>query len=111
MLEAILPEPPVAPVHIDWVPDLGEWKTAWDHIHFQGFLGTAMAMQVTWQGCDSALAAPLVLDLARLAGLALDRGDAGPLAALGFFFKDPVASDEHRFAQQVDALHEWVARP
>ena len=34
-------------------------------------------MQFTWEGCDSALAAPLLLDLARLAALALERGEAG----------------------------------
>lgn len=110
-LDEILDNPVTAPVHIDCVPDLGEWKTAWDHVHFEGFLGTGMTMQVTWQGCDSALAAPLILDLARLAGYALERGDAGPLAALGFYFKDPVASDEHRFSRQVDALRAWVQGP
>ena len=45
--------------------DLGDWKTAWDHVTFDGFLGTRMTLQFTWQGCDSALAAPLVIDLAR----------------------------------------------
>ena len=38
--------------------------------HFEGFLGTRMRMEFTWQGCDSALAAPLVLDLARLTAAA-----------------------------------------
>lgn len=107
-LEAILPDPVSAPVHIDHVPDLGEWKTAWNHIHFEGFLGTGMQLQFTWQGCDSALAAPLVLDLVRLTALALQRGDAGPLPQLGFFFKDPVASDEHRLGEQYRALQDWV---
>ena len=53
---------------------MGDWKTAWDHIHFQGFLGTKMILQFTWQGCDSLLAAPLVIDLARLADLEKQRG-------------------------------------
>ena len=26
-------------ISIEYVPDLGDWKTAWDHIHFAGFLG------------------------------------------------------------------------
>ena len=43
---------------------MGEWKTAWDHIVFEGFLGIRMKLQFTWEGCDSALAAPLLLDLA-----------------------------------------------
>jgi myo-inositol-1-phosphate synthase len=94
--------------HIDHVPDLGEWKTAWDHISFEGFLGTRMTLQFTWQGCDSALAAPLVLDLARLMGLALRRGEAGPQSQLGFFFKDPVTATEHGLTAQYERLRDWA---
>ncbi|MGH8867701.1 MAG: inositol-3-phosphate synthase [Actinomycetes bacterium] len=96
-------------VHIDYVPDLGEWKTAWDHITFEGFLGVRMTMQFTWQGCDSALAAPLVLDLARLVARADEAGLAGPLAPLAFFFKDPVATTEHALAAQYDTLVRWAS--
>lgn len=96
-------------VHIDYLPDLGQWKTAWDHIRFRGFLGVAMTMQFTWQGCDSALAAPLVLDLARFTARAQQAGRAGPLAELGFFFKDPVGTGEHRLAAQFDQLRRWAA--
>jgi myo-inositol-1-phosphate synthase len=101
--------PVAGAVHIDFVPDLGDWKTAWDHIRFRGFLGVAMTMQFVWQGCDSALAAPLVLDLARFTARAQQAGRAGPLPALGFFFKDPVGSDEHRLSVQFDALRRWAA--
>jgi myo-inositol-1-phosphate synthase len=80
---------PQGEVHIDDVPALGDWKTAWDHIAFDGFLGTRMILQTTWQGCDSALAAPLVLDLARLVARAHEAGLSGPLTELGFYFKDP----------------------
>ncbi|MCX4553893.1 MULTISPECIES: inositol-3-phosphate synthase [unclassified Streptomyces] len=80
---------PEGEVHIDDVPVLGDWKTAWDHIAFDGFLGTRMVLQTIWQGCDSALAAPLVLDLARLVARAHEAGLSGPLPALGFYFKDP----------------------
>ncbi|WP_062357185.1 inositol-3-phosphate synthase [Herbidospora yilanensis] len=97
-------------VHIDYVPDLGDWKTAWDHILFEGFLGVRMTMQFTWQGCDSALAAPLVLDLARFTSWAHAQGESGALTSLGFFFKDPVGTDEHRLLAQYDALREWAAR-
>lgn len=107
-LEAMLGHPVDGPVHIDNIADLGDWKTAWDHLTFSGFLGTRMSMQFTWQGCDSALAAPLVIDLARLADLALRRGEVGPLPALGFFFKDPVGSDEHRLFEQQRVLTEWA---
>lgn len=84
-----LGELPEGDLHIDNVTALGDWKTAWDHIVFDGFLGTRMVLQTIWQGCDSALAAPLVLDLARLLSRAQQIGRAGPVAGLGFFFKDP----------------------
>ena len=99
-----------APLHIDYVPDLGEWKTAWDHVSFEGFLGVRMSMQFTWQGCDSALAAPLVLDLARLIARARELGDAGPVPAFGFFFKDPVGGAEPGLAAQYAALQSWADR-
>jgi myo-inositol-1-phosphate synthase len=95
-------------VHIHEVPDLGEWKTAWDHIGFEGFLGARMTLQFVWQGCDSALAAPLVLDLARFTALAHRSGVGGPVPELGFFFKDPVASAEHDLNRQFDELVTWA---
>jgi myo-inositol-1-phosphate synthase len=95
------------PMHIDQVEELGEWKTAWDHVLFDGFLGTRMTLQLTWQGCDSSLAAPLVLDLARLTAAAHAAGRSGALAELGFFFKDPVGGVEHRLAEQWRDLLEW----
>lgn len=97
-------------LHIDYVPDLGDWKTAWDHVLFEGFLGVRMTMQFTWQGCDSALAAPLVLDLARFTARAHEAGESGPLVPLAFFFKDPVGTDEHRLPAQYDALRAWAQR-
>lgn len=106
-LEAILGHPVPGPMHIDYVEDLGDWKTAWDHVRFDGFLGTRMTMQFTWEGCDSTLAAPLVLDLARLTARAAAVGETGPLAALGFFFKSPMGSQEHRLATQWDDLLAW----
>jgi myo-inositol-1-phosphate synthase len=108
-VEAVLGYPVEGPVRIDHVADLGDWKTAWDHVTFEGFLGTRMRMQVTWEGCDSALAAPLVLDLARLVARAHEVGLAGPLGELGFFFKDPVGSTEHALAAQWQTLTRWCA--
>jgi myo-inositol-1-phosphate synthase len=98
-----------APLHIDNVPDIGEQKIAWDHVSFEGFLGTRMSMQFTWTGYDSSLAAPLVLDLARFTAAAHAAGKSGPLDALGFFFKDPVGTDEHRLSAQAKALEQWAA--
>lgn len=95
---------PEGEVHIDDVPALGDWKTAWDHIAFDGFLGTRMVLQTIWQGCDSALAAPLVLDLARLTSRAHEAGLSGPLSELGFYFKDPVGQGPSALGEQYEAL-------
>lgn len=97
-----------APVRIDHVADFGEWKTAWDHVAFEGFLGVRMRLQFTWEGCDSALAAPLLLDLARLGALALERREAGVVPELAFFFKDPMGTDEHALERQYELLQRWV---
>ncbi|MEU5108124.1 MULTISPECIES: inositol-3-phosphate synthase [unclassified Streptomyces] len=95
---------PEGEVHIDDVPALGDWKTAWDHVAFDGFLGTRMVLQTIWQGCDSALAAPLVLDLARLVARAHETGLRGPLAELAFFFKDPVGRAPSALGEQYAEL-------
>lgn len=96
------------PLHIDDVPDLGEWKTAWDHVSFEGFLGARMTLQFTWAGCDSALAAPLVLDLARLVARAHEAGRSGPQEELAFFFKDPVGAGSPSVEAQYARLVEWA---
>lgn len=95
-------------VRIDYVPSLEDWKQAYDFIHFEGFLGARMQMHFLWQGCDSALAAPLVLDLVRLADLAHRRGEVGTLPHLACFFKSPVDVDVQDFAAQMALLHRYV---
>ncbi|MFG2007892.1 inositol-3-phosphate synthase [Micromonospora sp. NPDC048868] len=91
---------PQGGTRIEYVEALGDFKTAWDLITFAGFLGTGMRMEFTWHGCDSALAAPLVLDLARLTAAAHAAGHAGPLTDLAFFFKDPLGTPTHSLADQ-----------
>lgn len=110
VLDAILGYAPHADVAIEFVPSLGNWKTAWDYIHFRGFLGTKMSVQFVWQGCDSILAAPLVLDLVRLTELAHRKGEAGPMAHLACFFKDPMGVSTHAFVEQFHVLLDYVAR-
>jgi myo-inositol-1-phosphate synthase len=95
-------------VTIEYIESMDDWKTAWNHVHFQGFLGTKMVLQFIWQGCDSLLAAPLVLDLARLALLAQRRGETGVLTHLGCFFKNPMGVSEHDFFRQFGRLEEYV---
>ncbi|HLT84269.1 MAG TPA: inositol-3-phosphate synthase [Phototrophicaceae bacterium] len=106
-LDAMLGYHVDGPMHIDYVEDFGDWKTAWDNVHFEGFLGTRMTMQFTWEGCDSALAAPLVIDLVRLTARAHERGENGVLGPLAFFFKDPLGSLDHTLAGQWRALTRW----
>lgn len=98
------------PLHIDNVPDLGEIKTAWDHVHASGFLGSRVVLQTIWTAYDSTLAAPLIIDLVRLLALAHAAGEAGPVAALSPFFKDPWGSDTHGFADQRAELLAWAHR-
>jgi myo-inositol-1-phosphate synthase len=99
---------PQTHVSIEYVESLDDWKTAWDHVHFRGFLDTKMALQFTWQGCDSLLAAPLVIDLARLTLLAQRRGETGVLTHLASFFKSPMGVAEHDFFKQFAMLEAYV---
>jgi myo-inositol-1-phosphate synthase len=109
LLGQILGYDPQSLVSIEYIRSMGDWKTAWDHIHFRGFLGTPMAMQFTWQGCDSLLAAPLVLDLVRLVELSQRRGETGVLSHLGSFFKQPLGLTDASFPRQVELLERWAA--
>lgn len=95
---------PTTKVGIEYVPSLDDWKVAWDYIHFRGFLGTKMSLQFSWCGSDSVLAAPLIIDLARLAALEHQRGASGPMRHLGFFFKDPIGVSAHDLAAQWSSL-------
>jgi myo-inositol-1-phosphate synthase len=110
VLQKILGYAAHSKVHIHYVPSLGDQKTAWDFIHFQGFLGAKMSLQFTWQGYDSILAAPLVLDLARLADLAKRHGEAGLMPQLASFFKSPLGVDEYRHAAQYEMLLDYAAK-
>jgi myo-inositol-1-phosphate synthase len=105
----ILGYEPQTLISIEHVASLGDWKTAWDHIHFRGFLNTPMTLQFTWQGCDSLLAAPLVIDLARFTALARQRGETGPLSFLASFFKSPLGDAPAAFADQYRLLETWTA--
>jgi myo-inositol-1-phosphate synthase len=108
LLGEILGYAPQSHISIEHIASLGDWKTAWDHVHFRGFLGTPMTMQLTWQGCDSILAAPLVLDLVRLTTAARQRGVTGTLGFLSSYFKSPMGTSTHSFADQFRELWSWV---
>jgi myo-inositol-1-phosphate synthase len=109
VLPAILGYSPHTTVRISYVPSLEDQKTAWDFIHFRGFLGAKMSLQFIWQGYDSILAAPLVLDMVRLAVLAKRRGEAGLMPQLAPFFKSPLGVDKHAFADQMQMLADYAS--
>lgn len=100
VLRDVLGYQPQGTSRIEYVEEIGDFKTAWDLITFDGFLGTGMRVEFTWHGCDSALAAPLVLDLARLTAAAHRAGRHGPLPELAFFFKDPLGTAPSALTEQ-----------
>ncbi|MCK5436474.1 MAG: inositol-3-phosphate synthase [Desulfobulbaceae bacterium] len=110
VLPKILGYEPHSRVHINYVPSLGDQKTAWDFIHFQGFMGAKMSLQFVWQGYDSMLAAPLILDMTRLAVLARKRGEIGLMPQLACFFKNPIGVEEHSLSCQQKMLLEYAKK-
>ena len=97
-------------VRIDYYPPRGDAKEAWDCVDFEGWLRTPMSMRINWQGKDSILAAPLLLDLVPLADLAQRRGESGPLAHLAMFFKEPYGTAERDFFRQLAMFEAYVER-
>ncbi|MEZ6194901.1 MAG: inositol-3-phosphate synthase [Planctomycetota bacterium] len=109
VLNRILGYPLHTHVAIDYVPSLSDLKTAWDFIHFRGFLDYKMSLQFTWQGCDAILAAPIVLDMVRLADYAHRSGEEGLMTQLACFFKRPLGVDEHDLHFQFHHLMDYLA--
>ncbi len=98
-------------VDIRYYRPRGDDKEAWDNIDIRGFLGRKMQIKVNFLCKDSILAAPLVLEIARVLDLARQRGDAGPQEQLSLFFKAPMTADghapEHAFPTQERMLAKW----
>ena len=109
LLEEMLGYAPQTLVTIEHIHSMADWKTAWDHIHFRGFLNTPMMLQFTWQGCDSLLASPLVLDLIRFSLVARERGETGAMTFLSSFFKSPIGAETQEFSDQMRMLESWAA--
>ncbi len=111
VLRQILPSTEMhTKVGIDYVPSLADWKTAWDFIHFEGFLGARMSLQFTWSGSDSSLAAPLILDLARLADFAAENRESGVMGHTACFFKAPLGGGSHDLHDQYTRLRDYAIR-
>ena len=101
-------------VDIRYYKPRGDNKEAWDNIDLIGFLGQKMQIKVNFLCRDSILAAPLVIEIARVLDLARERGEGGIQEQLGLFFKAPMTPagkrEEHSFPVQERNLLEWLAR-
>ena len=101
-------------VRIDYYPPRGDSKEAWDNIDLVGFMGARMQLKVNFLCGDSILAAPLVIELARLSDLAKRRGTSGVQEHLGMFFKAPMTRGratvpEHALHKQEEDLLRWLS--
>jgi myo-inositol-1-phosphate synthase len=98
---------PCHKVHIDYYPPRGDAKEAWDVIDFQGMFGLPMSIRLNFQGRDSILAAPLILDLSRWMAVLKSAGRSGLIPELGFYFKKPLGKNPPlNFQDQVHGLWE-----
>ncbi len=100
-------------VDIRYYKPRGDNKEAWDNIDLVGFLGQKMQIKVNFLCRDSILAAPLVIEIARVLDLARSRGQGGIQEQLGLFFKAPMTAAgrrvEHSFPAQERVLLDWLA--
>ena len=90
----------------------GDDKEAWDNIDISGFLGRKMQLKLNFLCKDSVLAAPLVVEIARVLDLAAQRGEGGVQEQMGLFFKAPQTVGQveavHGFNEQQEALDRWL---
>lgn len=94
-------------IRIEFYPPRGDSKEAWDTIDFQGWLGERMSMKIVWEGKDSILAAPLIVDLVRLVELAYRKKKGGILKEMGLFFKSPYGSITSDVFEQYQCLVDY----
>jgi myo-inositol-1-phosphate synthase len=101
-------------VDIRYYRPRGDDKEAWDNIDVTGFLGQRMQVKVNFLCKDSILAAPLVIEIARVMDLARKRGEGGVQEQLSLFFKAPMVRNghgpEHAFHKQEVMLLDWLNR-
>jgi len=99
-------------VHIHYYKPRGDSKEAWDNIDIVGFAGIPMQMKINFLCQDSALAAPLVIDLVRLVDVSKRAGDFGIQRQLSMFFKSPFHGEGeepvHDLFKQEQLLLTWA---
>lgn len=77
-------------VSIDYVESKGDQKEAFDSVRAEDIFGGALTLRLNWEGWDSALAVPMLVDLIDLVVLGRNLGLSGLQPQLGFFFKAPL---------------------
>ncbi|MDQ2746696.1 MAG: inositol-3-phosphate synthase [Acidobacteriota bacterium] len=101
-------------VDIRYYRPRGDNKEAWDNIDLIGFMGQRMQLKINFLCKDSILAAPLVIEIARLLDYAQRCGEAGVQTQLSTFFKLPQVTDEindkpeHAVHRQERMLLDWL---
>jgi myo-inositol-1-phosphate synthase len=99
-------------VHIHYYKPRGDSKEAWDNIDIVGFAGVPMQIKINFLCQDSALAAPLVIDLVRLLDVAKQVGESGMQRQLSLFFKSPFhgkgETPVHDLFKQEKLLLDWA---
>ena len=110
VLEKIMGYSPYTITEIEYFPSLVDNKTAFDFIHFEGFLGTKMKFYFIWDGIDAIVAAPLILDIARFLLFAKKKGVSGVVREMAFFFKSPMETDVVNTHEQFVMLREWFEK-
>jgi len=106
-LAKVLGYEPFSITDIQFFPSLYDNKTAFDFIHYRGFLGTKMKFYFIWDGIDAILAAPLVIDIARFLLFAKKKGMYGVIKEMAFFFKSPMDTDVMNTHEQFFNLVKW----
>ena len=103
-------------VDIRYYRPRGDNKEAWDNIDIIGFLGQPMQLKINFLCKDSILAAPLVIEIARLLDYAQRCGERGVQPQLSTFFKLPQVADEnsekpeHAVHRQQQMLLDWLEK-
>jgi myo-inositol-1-phosphate synthase len=103
-------------VDIRYYRPRGDDKEAWDNIDIVGFLGQPMQLKINFLCKDSILAAPLVIEIARLLEYAQRCGMSGVQSQLSVFFKMPQMSNEaaerpeHALHAQEAMLVDWLTK-
>ncbi|MGC4122001.1 MAG: inositol-3-phosphate synthase [Myxococcales bacterium] len=105
---------PFHQVHIHYYEPRGDDKEAWDNIDIEGWAGENMQLKMNFLCKDSILAAPLVIDMARILAFAKAKGEKGIQRQMSVFFKSPYHTEGetpvHDLFRQYTLLENWSAK-